>query len=232
MGHSIIVAMSHYEVEVKSLLGEKHHADALKAKMCELDPGCACVATNKQLNHYFKDGDVEKLFEKTKGLFNADQQKKFEIVIKKGSAFSVRTRQKDGEVLLVVKASVDEGTSENTVSRLEFEEPVSVTLDELDMLVQEAGFTYQAKWSREREEYAYKGANVCLDRNAGYGYLAEFEKIVEDEDLLKEARSEIDSLMAELGVAELPQDRLERMFEHYNTNWPEYYGTDKTFTIE
>jgi len=39
-------------------------------------------------------------------------------------------------------------------------------------------------------------------------------------------------LMAELGVAELPQDRLARMFDFYNQNWPDYYGTDKTFTIE
>jgi hypothetical protein len=38
--------------------------------------------------------------------------------------------------------------------------------------------------------------------------------------------------MQELGVDELAQDRLARMFAHYNQNWPDYYGTDKTFTIE
>ena len=142
------------------------------------------------------------------------------------------TRQKNDDVLLVVKASVDAGTSAHTVSRMEFEEAVDVTLDALDVLVQEAGYTYQAKWSRAREEYTYKGMNVCLDKNAGYGYLAEFEKIVADEDSLDAVRSEIDAVMAELGVEELSQDRLERMFAHYNQNWPEYYGTDKTFTVE
>jgi hypothetical protein len=45
-------------------------------------------------------------------------------------------------------------------------------------------------------------------------------------------RKEIDALMGELGVAELSQDRLERMFKFYNENWPEYYGTDRTFIIE
>lgn len=224
--------MAHYEIEVKSLLGEEKNASALRDKMCERDPKCACIAKNKQLNHYFKDGDIGKLFEKTKHLFNSEELKKFEKIVQKGTSFSVRTRQKDDEVLLVVKASVDEGTSENTVSRLEFEESVGISLDELDELVQSAGFQYQAKWSREREEYTYKGANVCLDKNAGYGYLAEFEKIIDDESLLGEARKEIDTLMEELGVEELSQDRLERMFAHYNKNWPEYYGTDKTFTIE
>lgn len=224
--------MAHYEVEVKSLLGSKDNADALRKKMCELDPSCTQVSTNNQLNHYFTGGDLEKLFDATKHLFEADALAKFERIAEKGTNFSVRTRQKEEEVLLVVKASVDEGTSENTVSRLEFEEPAEVTLKELDELVLSAGFEYQAKWSRAREEYEYKGTNVTIDLNAGYGYLAEFERVTDAEDHIEKAREEIDVLMQELGVDELPQDRLERMFSFYNENWRDYYGTDKTFTIE
>ena len=41
-------------------------------------------------------------------------------------------------------------------------------------------FTYQSKWSRERTEYQFSGVNVTIDRNAGYGYLAEFESIEND----------------------------------------------------
>ena len=29
-----------------------------------------------------------------------------------------------------------------------------------------------------------------------------------------------------------PQERLDRMFAFYNANWQEYYGTEKTFTLE
>lgn len=224
--------MAHFEVEVKSLLGAEDKANELKAKMCELDPACACVSTNKQLNHYFKGGDIEALYEKTHHLVDGEELEKFKTIMEKGSDFSVRTRQKDDEVLLVVKAAVDGGTSENTIKRLEFEEKVSVSLDELDELVLSAGYEYQAKWSREREEYSYKGANVCLDKNAGYGYLAEFEKIVQGEDEVDEVKEEIDRLMAELEVEELPQERLARMFDFYNQNWSDYYGTDRTFTIE
>lgn len=224
--------MSHFEIEVKSLLGEKERAEALKAKMCELDPHCKQVSQNNQLNHYFHKGDVQALYAKVEHLFTGEQHDKFQMIVERGSSFSVRTRQRDDEVLLVVKASIDEGTSENTVQRMEFEEPVSVLLDELDALVLDAGYEYQAKWSREREEYEYKGASVCLDRNAGYGYLAEFEKIVQDESLANQVRAEIDVIMNELDVVELSQDRLARMFEHYNSNWADYYGTDKTFVIE
>jgi predicted adenylyl cyclase CyaB len=224
--------MAHYEIEIKSLLGEKRNAEALVKKMSELDPTSACVAKSKQLNHYFQGGDVETLLEKTKDFWNEEQLRKFKTIAEKGKDFSVRTRQKDDEVLLVIKASLDEGTSANTVSRLEFEERVPVGLSELDQMLLDAGFSYQAKWSREREEYSYKGANVCLDKNAGYGFLAEFERVADEGSDIEAIRKELEGLMQELGAEELPQDRLERMFAHYNAHWPEYYGTDKTFTIE
>lgn len=224
--------MSHFEIEVKSLLGDEAVANRLKQKMCELDPECVMIGTNKQLNHYFEGGDMQALYDSVEMLFNDEQKEKLQTIIARGTEFSIRTRQKDDEVLLVVKASIDEGTSANTVKRMEFEEPVDVALTELDQLLINAGFTYQAKWSREREEYAYKGASVCLDKNAGYGYLAEVEKIVHDETLADQVRAEIDELMAELELIELEQDRLARMFAHYNANWPEYYGTNKIFIIE
>ncbi len=225
-------AMAHYEIEIKSLLGSQAAAEALKEKMRAESGTLTPISENKQLNHYFEGGDVAALFENTKHLFSMEQQVKFEKIVTLGKDFSVRTREKDGGVLLVVKASVDEGTSANTVSRLEFEELVPASLDALDRLVESAGYQYQAKWSREREEYTYRGLNVCIDRNAGYGYLAEFEKVIDAEDQIAATRAEIEAIMAELGVVELPQDRLARMFDFYNSNWADYYGTDKTFILE
>jgi predicted adenylyl cyclase CyaB len=224
--------MSHFEIEVKSLLGDESVAQALKEKMCALDPECVMIGSNKQLNHYFEEGDMEALYASVEHLFDDEQKTKLKTIIERGSSFSIRTRQKDDEVLFVVKASLDEGASAHTIKRIEFEEPVLVTLDELDQLLLEAGFKYLSKWSRAREEYAYKGASVCLDNNAGYGYLAEFEKVIEDESLITQVREELDLLMSELEVFELEQPRLDRMFEHYNANWPDYYGTDKIFVIE
>ncbi len=224
--------MSQFEIEIKSFLGEKAKAEALVKKMNEFDPNFKTVSKNKQLNHYFKAGEINNLFEKVKGLFTQEEQEKLKDIIKRGKDFSVRTRQKDEEVLLVVKASVDGGTSSNTVSRLEFEEAVKISLVELDNLLLEVGYVYEAKWSRERVEYAYKNANVCIDKNAGYGYLAEFEIISEVETEIEKVRKDLETLMLELGVEELPQDRLARMFAFYNANWSEYYGTEKTFLIE
>ncbi|MFM2339564.1 MAG: hypothetical protein RLZZ360_200 [Candidatus Parcubacteria bacterium] len=224
--------MAHYEIEIKSLLGTPERAAEIKSKMATADPSLKLTSENTQLNHYFEGGDIKVLASSVEHLFLVDIFAKLTKIVSIGKNFSVRTRQRDEEVLLVIKASIDSGTSENTVSRLEFEEPVVLSLEELDVLVLSAGYTYQAKWSRTREEYAYKGINVCFDKNAGYGYVAEFEKILHDESELSAARQELDELMGELGVEELSQERLARMFAHYNTNWSQYYGTDKIFIIE
>ena len=223
--------MNSFEVEVKSLLGSEESAELLRARMKQVDPATKLTSRNKQLNHYFTGGDMQKLAELVAPHFSAEVLAKFKDISSKGTDFSTRTRDKDGTVLLVVKASMGEDSSSNGVARMEFEEGVSMTLDELDELLLQAGFRYQAKWSREREEYVCRGINVCLDRNAGYGWLAEFEKVVASEAELGGARAEVHQLMDDCGAVELQQERLERMFAFYNAHWGEYYGTDKVFTI-
>lgn len=221
-----------YEIEIKSLLGSSENARLLRQKLVEIDPSTILISKNKQLNHYFIGGDINVLYEKTAPFFTSKEQDYYKKIVALGKDFSVRTRLLDGTVLLVIKASIDDSTSENGISRIEFESEVKkATLDELDRILLDSGFSYQAKWSREREEYVCKGVNVCLDKNAGYGYLAEFEKIIEDASKSQFVQSELRELMQELKVEELKQDRLERMFTHYNLHWEEYYGTDKVFTI-
>ena len=224
--------MQTYEVEVKALLGSEERAEEVRRAMKKADPSCKMHSRNKQLNHYFENGDLSKLVETIVLKFPPEISAKFADLAKRAKTYSVRTRDKDGSVFLVLKASVDQTTSENGIARMEFEERVPMTLKQLDDLILASGFTYQAKWSREREEYVCLGTNVTLDKNAGYGWLAEFERIVDDESKLVEAENEVRALMERLSVLELPQDRLERMFAHYNEHWPEYYGTEKVFVIE
>ncbi|HEY5383070.1 MAG TPA: CYTH domain-containing protein [Candidatus Paceibacterota bacterium] len=223
--------MQSYEVEVKSLLGSEEAAEVLRARMRQVDPATALVSQSKQLNHYFTGGDMQKLAESVAPHLAPELLAKLKDISARGKDFSIRTREKDGAVLLVVKASVGDDSSSNGVARMEFEEGVDMTLDELDELLLGAGFRYQAKWSREREEYACRGINVCLDRNAGYGWLAEFEKVVGDERELEGARQAVRALMDDCGAVELQQERLERMFAFYNAHWGEYYGTNRVFTV-
>jgi adenylate cyclase class IV len=188
--------------------------------------------SHKQLNHYFVGGNLKDLAEKLDSHLSDDKKVLLVDIAEKAKDFSARTRWADGKVLIVVKASVDDTTSSNGTARLEWESPVAISMEDLDALVLSAGFTYQAKWSREREDFSFKGANVSIDKNAGYGYLAEFEMIADNPEAADQTKQQLRDMMAELGVKELPQDRLARMFDHYNSHWADYYGTDKIFNIE
>jgi predicted adenylyl cyclase CyaB len=222
--------MSTYEIEIKTLLGDKEKADSLRRKINS--KGGVLLKQNKQLNHYFTVSDI-KLFKDKVGSYVKDTEKPlFNEILTKGKDFSIRTRDADGKVLIVVKASIGGDTSSNGVSRMEFESDMDMSIEDLDNLLLESGLKYQAKWSRDREEYKMGDINVCLDKNAGYGYLAEFEKMSDDESLTGTIKKELLELMKEFEVEELSQDRLERMFKYYNQNWEDYYGTDKIFNIE
>jgi len=221
-----------YEVEIKSLLGDVASAEALRVSMKKLKPNCVCYSSYTQINHYFKGGDPRKLTKRLESLLSQSDAERMREVSEKGNNISVRTRKMNDEARIVMKSSVGDDTSSNGIARLEIEAPVSgLTFDKLDEEVLSAGYKVQAKWSRSREEYRLDDVTVCLDKNAGYGYVAEFEKIIDDANHIDSARAEIEELMETLGVSELPQARLERMFAHYNEHWSEYYGTDKTFTI-
>ncbi len=224
--------MSQFEIEIKSLLGSKENADKLKKDLKKLDPDLKLKSQNKQLNHYFIDGDTDLLYQKMTKHVSQKSQEKLKKILTEGKEFSIRTRKLNDTIILVVKASIDDTTSSNGISRMEFESEVDVSLDELDKILLDCGFSYQAKWSREREEYESKGINICIDKNAGYGYLAEFEKLLTDVSQVEEAKISLREVMRELEVEELEQDRLERMFAHYNENWSDYYGTDKIFIIK
>ncbi len=211
--------MPKFEIEIKSLLGSKDNADGLLSKM-KTDPSFKSLGAHKQLNHYFIKGDLQKL------------SKKLNLEIPEFSDYSARTRWADGKVILVIKGSIDDTTSSNGTARREFEKQLDMTIEELDKILLECGFEYQAKWSRERQDYKFKNLNVSVDKNAGYGYLAEFESVIEDQSKADETKGLIREIMKDLQVEELNQDRLARMFDYYNKNWQDYYGTEKVFNIE
>lgn len=228
-----------YEIEIKCLLGNRENAERLEAQMKKLDPKFRKVGSHKQLNHYFEGkGDWEAV---AKTIGEEDARKNFLVVAREAKDFSLRTREADGKVLLVFKAVIDDTTSANGTARREFEHEVDMPLAALDKAFLAASFSYQAKWSRERTEYQFTDAgsagtaettNVTIDKNAGYGYLAEFEKIETDPARADAAKAELRALIKRLGFEELNQARLERMFAYYNAHWPEYYGTEKIFVIE
>ncbi|MBI3458688.1 hypothetical protein HY061_00270 [Candidatus Azambacteria bacterium] len=226
--------MNKYEIEIKVLLGDRTQADILKQKLFDYYPGISLSKKSQQLNHYFSGSDdmIRNLQKVMTPYISQDLHQGLINILQNGKNFSVRTRQTNDKIIFVIKASIDDTTSFNGISRSEFESPINLSLAELDQILIEAGLSYQAKWSRDREEYSLDDMNVCIDKNAGYGYLAEFEKVISNQDQSEETAQDLRLIIKNLGLVELSQDRLERMFAYYNHNWPDYYGTDKIFNIE
>lgn len=222
-----------FEVEVKTLLGSEKNVQAFLTKLRQADQNLSELRTSDQLNHYFKPGgDTLKLAASLRPHLSDEDFASLSQMLADYKSFALRTRLQNGTVLLVVKAASGDEDDQHALSRAEGEYEVALdSIEALDELIVEAGFDYLSKWSRHREEYRYKDYTVCIDRNAGYGYLAEIEQLVDSETEASEARQAILAELTSLDLEELSQERLGRMFAHYNKHWPEYYQTDKTFTV-
>ncbi len=249
--------MYSYEVEIKTLLWEIWAKDAFMNKVRESFPHMTHEYSESQLNHYFDWGNLSHLLGTFREYISQKEAESLHALSNEAKSFSVRTRGTPTQTIIVVKATVNDESSSNGTARIEWEVDLApMTLDEMDEKVLEAGFSYQAKWSREREGYIFQAPNkgttyslytdpqtsteyntttsvtLCLDKNAGYWYLAEFEMVIEDATKVESVRKFLLEIIKSLGYDELDQARLARMFDKYNKEWRDYYGTEKVFEIE
>lgn len=226
--------MHSYEIEIKVLLWDKPSRDNFMNAVNINFPATKHSYSESQKNHYFEGGNLKTLGEVFAEYISPEETVRLQDIEKNVKSFSVRTRGTVDETILVVKATMNAETSSNGTARIEWEVDLApMPIEKMDELVLRAGFQYQAKWSREREEYQLNhDTALCIDRNAGYGYVAEFERVIDDETQIESTRAELLGMIESLGFEELAQDRLARMFDFYNQNWREYYGTEKVFTVE
>jgi hypothetical protein len=155
------MAKGSYEIEIKSLLGAEENAQRFKYDLAKrYGDRLRYTSFSKQLNHYFKGGKLEKLTVLVAAHLAPAARKQLKQIATKVQGVSVRTRLINDEVRLVIKASLGTDSSANGVARMEFEEPVKLTLAELDKILIKAGFKYQAKWSRVREEFEVEGISA------------------------------------------------------------------------
>lgn len=237
--------MHNYEVEIKVLLGDEKMKNTFMHAIEINFPSYRHSYSESQKNHYFEWGNLEGLLNVFRWSISHEEVLSLEKLSKEVRSFSVRSRGTSDETLLVVKATVNSETSSNGTARIEWEADLApLSLEDMDQKILEAGFHYQAKWSRSRDEYRITIPDqnphslisqweiaLCIDRNAWYGYIAEFERVITDESKITETRHELLRIIRFLGYEELHQDRLSRMFDYYNQHWREYYGTEKVFTV-
>jgi predicted adenylyl cyclase CyaB len=219
------------ELEIKCLLNESNVMDKQKLSflMSFLNTNYSRVGESSQLNHYFakleNNIDAQSLFTELNKLgFPIPDDLSVDF-----TKASVRTRQTDTETILVIKEGKD---PLNGGDRREIEFMVAgLPIHVLDECLISVGFSLDTKWSRSRITYTSDGVTVCVDKNAGYGYIIEIEKMFKDDSDTTQALDELKTTAKVLGLYLLPKERLSKMYEFYRKNWQDFYLTDNYFCI-
>lgn len=106
-------------------------------------------------------------------------------------------------------------------------EEVEVKIDneyrnELLKLLNLLGYEVEIKWFRKRIETQYKGYYLTIDFSAGYGYIVEIEKMVEEESLIEKTKIELENILIDLGIDISPKEEFVEKYKDYKINWYEY----------
>jgi adenylate cyclase class IV len=221
-----------YEVEIKSLLSSQKDLDLLLQKLKTRDPSLKLISESHQLNHYFIGTFINGSISRLSNLITKVEAQELTELIEDCKSYSVRTRFSNGTVYLIVKGSLGKSSAIHGKNRAEFETIVNLDIEQLDNVLLQSGFIVQSKWSINRTKYSYLGIVVDLCFTPGYGFFAELEKVVHSPKEVKMAEQEIDKIMQELGLIELDQNKLDKMFDYYNKNWQKYYKTKKYFKLD
>lgn len=221
-----------YEIEVKSLLSSQKELDSILKKLKSNDPNLRLISESYQLNHYFIGTFSAESISQFSKLISKEELFEITELINNCKSYNVRTRFSNDTVYLILKGSIRGSSAIHGKNRAEFETVVNLDIEQLDNKLLQAGFKVQSKWSITRTKYSYLDIVVDLCFTPGYGYFVELEKVVHSTKDIKTAEQEIYKAMQYLGLIELDQNRLDKMFEYYNKNWQKYYKTNKNFRLD
>lgn len=234
---------TNYEIELKVLLGNLFPPGTFIKALAKDFKSVVERWEEIHRNHYFEIPHRAQIIPAFEERLPIDHEDKIRIAnFRNGKDIVIRTREvtvsDTKKVLLVMKATTDEGSSQNGTSRKELEIEVPMTIEDLDTtLIACAEIRPQAKWSRTRKTFEVVDKDgfyftVCLDKNAGYWYLVEFEVVVTNESVIESTKKKLQDCIKHMWLSELPADQLHRMFEFYNKNWETFYQTENYFYIK
>ena len=234
---------TNYEIELKVLLWNSFPPNTFIKALSKDFKSVVERGEETQRNHYFEIPHRSQIIPAFEERLPIDHEDKIKIAeFRNGNDIVIRTREINTNwtqhVLLVMKSTVDWGTSQNWTTRKELEIVVNLHIDLLDdILIAQAWLVRQAKWSRTRKTFDVVDADwfyftVCLDKNAWYWYIAEFEVVVTNPSVIESTKKKLQDCIAHMWLQELPGDQLHRMFEFYNKNWEAFYQTENYFFIK
>lgn len=237
------MSYTNYEIELKVLLWNSFPPTTFIKALSKDFKSVVERWEESHRNHYFEIPHRTQILPAFEERLPIDHEDKLLIAnFRNGKDIVVRTREIQANdtkrVILVMKSTVDEWTSQNGTIRKELEIPVPLAIEDLDsILIACAEIRPQAKWSRTRKTFDVVDKDwfyftVCLDKNAGYWFIVEFEVVVNKPSVIESTKKKLQDCIQHMWLRELPADQLHRMFEFYNKNWESFYQTENYFFIK
>lgn len=83
-------------------------------------------------------------------------------------------------------------------------------------------FDIKIKWFRIRNSFVWNNFDVTLDYTHGYGYILEFEMLVENEENVEEGKQILKKQFDELDIEIVDKQLFKDKYEDYKENWQTY----------
>jgi predicted adenylyl cyclase CyaB len=90
--------------------------------------------------------------------------------------------------------------------------------ERLEQLFHALGYNVYIKWFRKRHNFKWQGIDVAVDFTKGYGYIIEFEKLVEEnekENVLEFLKEKFNML----DISMTSRQEFDQKFNYYKENW-------------
>lgn len=102
--------------------------------------------------------------------------------------------------------------------------------DKIFRTIAKQDYEYQFAFN-QRDNFVYNGVEIALKYSNTWGYHAELEILVDDQECVQEAESAIHTVAQELGLTILSQDKLKQLTSEIDENYRQHKYSKDDFVI-
>lgn len=221
------------EIEIKYLLADKQARDQLVRAISQRFPNTQCIKSSVIISFFYKKPSSQNLKTAIGQIVKPSEKAEALDLIHRSGDLVVKARSIDDDVYFAVKGSPAGQDAVHAVSRLEFEVAVDMSLNDLNSKLENNGVQLVSKFSSWRDFYTLDNMlRMDVEFVSGYGYKAEIELLVDEQDAEDKHIERIRSIAEDVGIHEASQELFGNMYRYYNQNWQEYFNTRKTFSAK
>jgi adenylate cyclase class IV len=220
------------EIEKKYLLKDKAARCALVEQLYQIYPGTKLLGTKTVISYFYEPAESkDQILAVARKLLKDKELAELTKLVKHSVEIMVKCRSIDDTNYFSVKGAAAGQDAVHAANRMEFEAGLSMSLEEINQVIVDAGIKLVSKWSSRRDFYSLgQGLKADIEFVAGYGHKAELEVVIQDGESVDDAMATIDELADKLDLYYASDELMGRMYAYYNQHWEEFFNTDNVFS--